>query len=163
MEIHNWRAWIRSPCPSYVKFLLPSYLLDSLKWLESMQKQSNPQFVLVCLQGLPTFNKNYISTSTTRNVCGAGGGRLGDNRGSPTCTCCAHLLFPSGLVTPLDVGYWAGQALHLTLYSCSHVCKLWDFKPFKNPEKKWLLAQVPCGFCFHLQKKPDKIQDVCKK
>lgn len=103
--------------------------------------------VCVPLKGYQS-NKEYISTSAMRNVCGAGGGRLGGNRRSTTCICFAHLLFPSGLVTPLDVGYWAGQALHLTHYSCSHACKLWDFKPFKNPERSGLLPKYHVDFVF---------------
>lgn len=71
---------------------------------------------------------------------------------SITCVCFAHLLFPSGLLTLLEVGYWAGQALRLTHYSCSHVCKLWDFKHFKNPERNGLLPKCHVGFVFILKK-----------
>lgn len=111
----------------------------------------------MCLYPLKGYqmDKNYISTSAMRNACGAGGGRLGDNR-STTCVCFAHLLFPSGLVTLLDVGYWAGQALHLICYSCSHVCKLWDFKHFKNPERSGLLPKYHVGFVFIFKKKKIK-------
>lgn len=73
-------------------------------------------------------------------------------RRSITCVCFAHLLFPSGLLTLLEVGYWAGQALRLTHYSCSHVCKLWDFKHFKNLERNGLLPKYHVGFVFIFKK-----------
>lgn len=119
-----------------------------------MKKQTNPQAVCVLEDNSSRDTKFIKITSVhlpweifvSQVVSGC------ETRRSITCVCFAHLLFLSGLLTLLEVGYWAGQALRLTHYSCSHVCKLWDFKHFKNPERNGLLPKYHVGFVFIFKK-----------
>lgn len=159
---HSQLGGLDSGVPSHP---VQCFVLHLIFWIG--QNGRNPQKPKpthkLCLYPIKGYqiHKNYICTSA-RNICGAGGGRLGENKEKYDMhlLCSFALLLWSSHTIRGRIRGWTGPSFHLLqLFSCLEVMGL---QAFKKSRKKWLVAEVPCGFCFHLQK-TDKIQDVQKK
>lgn len=164
---HSQLGHLDSALPSHPVqcfLLLPTFVIDQSGVTPQKNKPIHEQFVLeenssrdtkfmritsVCLS-LEVFVSQVVSGWET-------------TRRSITCLLCSFALpFWSSYTIGGRILGWPSHPLHLTHYSCSHVCKLWDFKQFKNPERNGLLPKSHVGSVL-IFKKNCKIQDVHKK
>lgn len=152
--IHNSGAWTQGSLPILCNVSF-SILSSGLVKMVGIHKNPNQPTNCVCIPSKVTKFIKITSVHLPEIFVVQVVGGWEKTRRSMTCICFAHSLFFSGLLTLLEVGYGAGQALHFTCYSCSHVWKLWDFKHLKNPERNGLLPKYHVGFVF-IFKKPIK-------